>query len=592
MDIEELEKLTSEAYQIKNYDKLRDLLIDKDLVELKSAKLYFYSAGLAYMAGDLDGAYNLANLSISLNPFSSLGYYIRGLIHLKKNNLESALKEFDQAIVLEPKFSRVYFQRALIKDKLKNYKEAIEDYSVAISLNSKYSGAYKNRATDYAILKLYSNALKDLSKAITLPDSALDKVYNVRGAVYNDLKEYKKALKDYNRAISINPKLYIAYRNKAIALLNLGKPKDAIVELNSAIKLNANYSLAYYTRGNAYDQIGQYKKAIFDFEKFVELQINIDDYNLQVTKVRIKELKVKLENVWYEEIDNLVTQIKDLLKFTSPCITHFTSLSSAKAMVLDESLFRLSEGNFLNDTSEGRELFNYLDFSLIQKIGNDTLAELFVIRPFIGSFVSDSKHDDLALWRMYGKEAQVEAKGCAITFYREDFIKNLVNKLDDEGLTKSLLAKEKNFTFYQVAYRSKDTFVVPGNSARKNGNLNKLMKQLTGKLKMFDEKQKISVVKLLNDIAYLFKSSEYQYENEIRLVVQGVGFKKNILTTITPPRVYIELISVIPVIHKITLGPKVERADEWAAAFNYKIEEVLENPDQKVKIIMSHLPFK
>ena len=52
------------------------------------------------------------------------------------------------------------------------------------------------------------------------------------------------------------------------------------------------------------------------------------------------------------------------------------------------------------------------------------------------------------------------------------------------------------------------------------------MSELKAKIKKLNEQQKISVIKLLNEIAYLFKSSEYQYENEVRLVVQGVGFKK------------------------------------------------------------------
>jgi hypothetical protein len=45
---------------------------------------------------------------------------------------------------------------------------------------------------------------------------------------------------------------------------------------------------------------------------------------------------------------------------------------------------------------------------------------------------------------------------------------------------------------------------------------------------------------------------------------------------------------MVPVISKITLGPKVERADEWAAAFNYSIK----NAGNEAEIIISHLPFK
>jgi hypothetical protein len=118
------------------------------------------------------------------------------------------------------------------------------------------------------------------------------------------------------------------------------------------------------------------------------------------------------------------------------------------------------------------------------------------------------------------------------------------------------------------------------------------MSELKNKIRNLDENQKISVNKLLNDIAYLFKSSEYQYENEVRLVVQGVGFAKKIEKEETPPKVYIELVDIVPALNKITLGPKVERADEWAAAFNYHIKEQLKDRKEKVEIVISHLPFK
>ena len=118
------------------------------------------------------------------------------------------------------------------------------------------------------------------------------------------------------------------------------------------------------------------------------------------------------------------------------------------------------------------------------------------------------------------------------------------------------------------------------------------MINLKDKVKKLNKKQKIDVTKLLNNIAYLFKSSEYQYEHEVRLVVQGVGFSKKIERDFTPPKVYIELVDIVPALTKITLGPKVERADEWAAAFNYHIKEQLKGREDKVEIIISHLPFK
>jgi hypothetical protein len=264
-------------------------------------------------------------------------------------------------------------------------------------------------------------------------------------------------------------------------------------------------------------------------------------------------------------------------------------------MILKNSLFRLSEGAFLNDTSEGRELFNYLNLELTNRTADETIAESYIERPFIGSFVAESKCNDLTLWRMYGKEAQAEAKGCALTIHKEKFIKSIKDKISptdiDEG-TEAETQIEEQFTFFNVAYLLKEKFILPGKEDSMELPLNDLMSALKNKVSELNKEQKAAIAIRLNDIAYLFKSSEYQYENEIRLVVQGVGFLKTIDCSFTPPKVYIELVDIVPALKKITLGPKVERADEWAAAFNYHIKEQLKKNTEKVDIVISHLPFK
>ena len=83
-------------------------------------------------------------------------------------------------------------------------------------------------------------------------------------------------------------------------------------------------------------------------------------------------------------------------------------------------------------------------------------------------------------------------------------------------------------------------------------------------------------------------NEEKAYENELRLVLKGVGFDKYVNSSDESPRVYIELVNIKPLIKKITLGPKVERAEEWAAAFYYKLLKDGYNPE----INISHLPFK
>lgn len=93
---------------------------------------------------------------------------------------------------------------------------------------------------------------------------------------------------------------------------------------------------------------------------------------------------------------------------------------------------------------------------------------------------------------------------------------------------------------------------------------------------------------MLNDIAYLFKSAEYQYEHELRLVVNGTGLTKIVNVDNVPIKVYIELFQINPLLRKITFGPKVNHADEWASIFYYTLDKQGINPE----IFISRLPFK
>jgi len=195
--------------------------------------------------------------------------------------------------------------------------------------------------------------------------------------------------------------------------------------------------------------------------------------------------------------------------------------------------------------------------------------------------------------------AKEEAKGCAITIDMESLLKNIKENLTskpantDQAITNSARIDEE-FTFYRVAYRKMGDevkFIIPG-ADEKESILNAYMIELGNKVKKFtitkeaEKYENKDLIERLNEIAYLFKSIEYQHENEIRLVVKGIGFEKVIDDK--SPKVYIELVPIRSLIKKITLGPKVDRADEWAAAFYYSLEK----DELKPCIHISHLPFK
>lgn len=198
---------------------------------------------------------------------------------------------------------------------------------------------------------------------------------------------------------------------------------------------------------------------------------------------------------------------------------------------------------------------------------------------------------------MYGKEEKEEAKGCAITIDMAKLLENLNDKMILNPKDSSSSKTDEEFRFYRIAYRvqgKQDRFIIPGARKQQEKTLNEYMNDLSARVKAFNpnKRKKTSdiqnLVELLNEIAYLFKSAEYQHEKELRLVIRGIGFPKEVDPGSHQPRVYIELVTARPIIARITLGPKVERADEWAAAFFYSLSREGYQPE----IHISHLPFK
>jgi len=477
----------------------------------------------------------------------------------------------------------------------REYEKAIADYSKAIELKPDDFANYNNRGNAWHKNHEYDKALADYNHALELnPDF---NIYYNRGNVWFSMGEYQKSIADNTKAIEMKPDHVNAHINRGNAWHNIGEYAKAIADYNKAIRLQPDYADSYYTRGNSWRKKGEYEKAIADHVRYLELTPDKADIWAERAKSSIEELTKLLNDKKLKEIVDVINDIKKILLFDSGRITHYTGLSVAKLLLLDGSPFRISEGAFLNDTSEGRELFKFLELKFTSERGiNDTVAEPFAQKPFIGSFVEDTKHDDLNLWRMYGKENKEEAKGCALTIRAGRFIRDINYSLETASTSPhagKMTAASDDINLYRVAYRlteEPNRFIVPGLKENEEKKLTALLMRLKSKVKEYHtvRDNKKDLEEYINSIAFLFKSDVYRSENELRLVVKGVGFEKKIDKDLPVPRVYINLVNIRPMVENITLGPKVERPDEWASAFYYSYDK----QDKKPDIFISHLPFK
>jgi tetratricopeptide (TPR) repeat protein len=588
--LKKAQKLTEE----KKYEDVMELLKDELLLIYKDAALYSKKAGAFWHLKQYESSVHLLKKAIELDPDDGGFYNNLGLVY-------SGQKRYKDAIECYEKCKEIRGEDALLLNNLGNAyvqigesNKAIKYFKKALALDPLYAYSYNGLGNSYNNLKQYNNAIASYEKSMEL-DPTNPNPLNGLGIVYSDKKQYSQAIKYYKKAIALDRSYDIPYHNLGFAYYNKGNYVEAVNCYDKAIALNDKYFKAYYKRASAYEKLEEYEKALDDYKICTTLSDNSSDYFTTIAKEKIEELSKLIRNPIYTSISEIITRIKNTLLYEKPLVTHYTSFSTAKALIINKSKFRISEGTYLNDTSEGKELFDFLPPIFTDDSKNkDTQAKPFAAKPFIGSFVTDNKHDHLALWRMYGKEENIEAKGCAITLERENFIGNLKLSLvpdDKDGLSNNI---SEEFNFYRITYytlKAERQFIIPG-AEDKEEAFNKDMRDLFIKTQQYlgkysELKDKKDLLEILNSVAYLFKSAEYQYEHELRLIVKGTGMEK-ILCEQIPLKVYIDLVEINPLIKKITLGPKIERGDEGAALFYYALDKDGYNPE----ICISRLPFK
>lgn len=482
-------------------------------------------------------------------------YELRGNAWNKKKDYDKAIADFDKAIEINPDNAVLYVLKGNTFYYKENYKSAIEDYSEAIILKTNFTDAYYNRGLAHFAKKDYVKAIADYTKAIKLKSDYKDTYYNDRGNAKKAQQEYKEAIDDYTKAIDFNTDFENAYYNRGLAR------KEANIDL---------------------------KGSKHDFEKYLELAIDEDEIWTKYAKKYIEELNEQIGDPKLWDIRKLVKDIKKELLITEECV-HYTSFSVLKKLIIKEEKFRISEGNFMNDPNEGKEFYRYLDYIPINSRSEEFIPEHFSPKPFIGSFVTQDNNNDLNMWRFYGKEEGVEAKGCAITLRSQEFINTIKDSLSNETNKGARQDDESDINFYRVVYVEQNgstKFYI--SELDKIEKLGILMQNLEKKVKDYNVKDKTLLEKHLNGIAFLFKCDSYRNENEIRLIVKGIEFKKKYNIDVTPPLVYIELEPIKHLVSKITMGPKVDKVSEWQAVFHYLYKDGEKAP----KIIISHLPYK
>lgn len=498
------------------------------------------------------------------------------ILELKEMVLNDELHNFIQT--LKDLTSYVNLKELTSQDKNYLYNELL----LVIKEYKKQNSSFElklHEANIYYELNDYANA-ENLYKEVLSEKDDIVEAYQNLGNIYIAKESFSEAIDVLNIANTLKPDNFLIYRKLGKTYALKKNLKNAVLHYEKSIELLPDFGWSYLDLAEIYIKLEEYDKAIFYCTKALDLENSEDFYRW--VKETLNEINKRKFNSDYKKVSLLIDEIKELLHTDTYIITHYTSLSTTRALLLKKSKLRLSEATFLNDTSEGKTLLNYLGVEE-SKNTNYGLSYEFIKKPYIGSFVNHELDNDLTLWRMYGKEGKEEAEGCSLKIDGAKFISEFRDSLKkDSEQWNDDIAKE--FKFYRVAYLG-ENFCKSGNS--KN---DKLLKKKLAELKDFIKRIELTtnILQRISEITYMFKTKEYQHENETRLVLSSTILNEVLDESFVPTKVYVELAPLNSSLIKLTIGPKVKLADEWAASFYYSLKK--ENLFPIIEI--STLPFK
>ena len=490
-----------------------------------------------------------------------------------------------------------------------------KEYKGVLSLLKKLEKKYNHCriGLEYVVALYYYKQLeKEQCKEIFSSLEELDKKYNDEELGF----QYARILCDYIcKQIEKEE-----YEDTLISLISLKRLEEKYND--EGIGFQYAKALRYYI----FEQIDkkEYEDILLLFEKlsekynynenicnkFLEIALNEEDFKLLILMLKKFGKKIITKKYHFFEYLNdkiqdkekiiilkIFREIQTIMKILSVKkedfnnigeIGHYTNIEVIPYIIIkkikNEDNFEtkgkllLSNANYMNDPSEGKILLEYLNTI------DSSFSSLFYRNEFEVSSVYLSSFttaiDNLPMWSQYGDNG----KGCCIVFNKNYFDKpKEVHDILDKG-------KEKIYEDECVLYRI--CYIDDKNNEykfqEKDKEIERCLKNISENLKNINnQNEKKIILKYLEQIRYLFKSSNYEHEEEYRILKNVPINSKKIITRedVKPvPKLYVKIESKLNQISEVILGPKVDFPDYISPYIKYC--------DEKIEIRKSKVKFR
>lgn len=194
--------------------------------------------------GDIrTGEKMLSDLMIK-HPDSYTVHFGLGVIAVKKQRFDEAIKYFDHAIELNPLYVEAWFNKGSCHHEKLEIGEMVRSFQKVIELGdpSEYFVRHaRNIMTGFA-----KNVRQTSGLDLELFLQTMDKFNEAFAAMEN--MEWHKAIRGFQEVITVHPKHTQSYGNMGICYASLGKKQEALAALDQALKLDPNYRPALMNR--------------------------------------------------------------------------------------------------------------------------------------------------------------------------------------------------------------------------------------------------------------------------------------------------------------------------------------------------------
>ena len=179
---------------------------------------------------DFNKAITSVEQFIKIDSLNDRFWNIKAILHFENEDTLNAIKSFETALRLNP--SPRYL----------------------ILLGSLYAQTKNERAI------AISNALQKSKQPETEKEA-----FFIRGLYYNYTGEKAKAIAALDKCLNLDNRHMLAYREKGIALYDMGKYNDAITVLDKAVTLQNNFDEGYYWLGRCLEKLNKPNDAIEEY---------------------------------------------------------------------------------------------------------------------------------------------------------------------------------------------------------------------------------------------------------------------------------------------------------------------------------------